>query len=335
MSTTADLQVWDVAIVGGGPAGLSAALTLARARRRVVVIDGGEPRNAPAQAAHGLLGQEGINPQALLAKGSEEASSYGARIVRAGVVAAKPATVADDGDFVVSLEDGTDLRATQLLITTGVVDELPDVPGLAQRWGRDVVHCPYCHGWEIRDQRIGLLATGPMSALQALLFHQWSEQMWFFPNGIEFPADQLAKLAAVGISIVPGSVSGLDVAADRLTGVCLDDGRRVDLDTLAVPAPTRARLDGVHGLGLETVTNAAGVAVVADGTGHTSVPGVWAAGNVVNPGMQVSEAASTGSRVAMTINTELVFARADRAVIITPPASTETARAETGLGRRA
>ena len=345
MSTTDDLQVWDVAIIGGGSAGLSAALTLARARRSVVVIDGGEPRNAPAQAAHGLLGLEGVNPLHLLAKGREEITTYGARIVHAGVVEAMPETTADGGGFVVQLDDGSKVWAAQLLIATGVVDELPDVPGLAQRWGRDVVHCPYCHGWEIRDQRIGLLATGPMSALQALLFRQWSEQMWFFPNGIGFPADQLAKLAAMGITIVPGSVSGLDVAADQLTGVCLDDGRRVGLDALAVPALTRARLNGLQGLGLETVTNAAGVAVVVDGMGHTSVPGVWAAGNVVNPGMQVSESAANGARVAMTINTELVFARADHAVrdtqpastssVSTPPVSTATARVEADVEERA
>jgi len=339
LSSTDDVQVWDVAIIGGGSAGLSAALTLARARRSVIVVDGGEPRNAPAQAAHGLLGLEGINPLQLLVKGRDEASFYGARIVHAGVVEAMPETAADDGGFVVRLDDGHEVRASQLLIATGVVDELPDVPGLAQRWGRDVVHCPYCHGWEIRDERIGLLATGPMSALQALLFRQWSAQMWFFPNGIDFPADQLAKLVAMGITVVPGSVSGLDVAADRLTAVCLDDGRRVGLEALAVPALTRARLDGLQGLALETVTNAAGVAVVADGTGHTSIPGVWAAGNVVNPGMQVSESAANGARVAMTINTELVFARADRAVrdtqpASTQPASTRTARVELDVERR-
>lgn len=150
-----------------GAAGLSAALTLARARRSVIVVDGGEPRNAPAQAAHGLLGLEGINPLQLLVKGSAEASSCGARVVQAGVVEAQPETTAGGGGFVVRLDDGSGVRASQLLIATGVVDELPDVSGVAQRWGRDVVHCPYCHGWEIRDQRIGLLATGPMSALQA------------------------------------------------------------------------------------------------------------------------------------------------------------------------
>lgn len=304
-------RTWDVAIVGGASAGLSAALTLARARRSVIVIDGGHPRNAPATAAHGLIGLEGINPLELLETARNEARSYGAEIAQAAVA---DVSGSHDSGFELQLKDGSVVRARQLLIATGVRDELPTVLGLAERWGRDVVHCPYCHGWEIRDTRIGLLATGPMSAMQTMLFHQWSEQMSFFPNGHEFPAEQLDKLSALGIEIVPGTVSAVEVVDDRLESVLLRDGTRVELDALAVPAITSARLDGLQGLGVELAENAAGIAVVADAAGHTSVPGVWSAGNVVNPGMQVSEAAANGARVAMTINTELVFARADAAV---------------------
>jgi thioredoxin reductase len=304
-------QVYDVAIIGGGSAGLSAALILARARRGVVVIDGGEPRNAPASAAHGLLGQEGVNPLVLLETGRNEAVSFGARIVQANV---QHASGSADNGFAAALDDGSTIHADQVLIATGVQDELPAIPGLAERWGRDVVHCPYCHGWEIRDQRIGLLATGPMSAMQALLFHQWTDRMTFFPNGLDFPAQQLEKVRALGITVAPGTASGIEVVDDRLTAALMEDGSRVELDALAVPAKTHARLDGLEGLGLDVATNAMGVAVIADAAGHTSVPGVWAAGNVVNPAMQVSESASNGARVAMTINTEMVFARADRAV---------------------
>ncbi|EME19170.1 NAD(P)/FAD-dependent oxidoreductase [Rhodococcus triatomae] len=310
MSTT-HTRIYDVAIIGGGPAGLSSALVLACARRSVIVIDGGAPRNAPAAAAHGLLGQEGVNPLQLLKRGREEAASYGARIAQTNVLHASGS--ADDG-FTLVLNDDSTIHAGQLLIATGVRDALPAVAGLSRRWGRDVVHCPYCHGWEIRDQRIGLLASGQMSAMQALLFHQWSEQMTFFPNGLEFPADQLDKVRALGISIVSGTVCGIEVVDDRLTAVVMDDGAQVGLDALAVPAMTRARLDGLEGLGVDVAENAAGVAVVADAAGHTSVPGVWAAGNAINPAMQVSESASNGARVAMTINTEMVFARADRAI---------------------
>lgn len=316
MNAQQDDRVWDVAVLGGGAAGLSAALTLARARRSVIVIDSGQPRNAPASAAHGLLGQEGVNPLRLLATGRKEVASYGAHIASASVVeASKPAGSA----FELRLDDGSTVEAGRLLIATGVRDDLPDIEGLAERWGRDVVHCPYCHGWEIRDRRIGLLATGPMSAMQALLFHQWSEHMWFFLNGIELPADQREKLRSVGIATVPGRMSRVEVREDRLTGVLMDDGTRLELGALAVPALTHARLDGLEGLGVDVVSNAAGVAVVADAAGRTSVPGVWAAGNVVNPGMQVSEAAANGARVAMTINTEMVFAHADQAVAAGAP----------------
>ena len=304
-------RVWDVAIIGGGSAGLSAALTLARARRAVVVIDGGHPRNAPAAEAHGLLGLEGVNPLELLATAREEARSYGARIVQKTVTEASRTV---NSEFEVRLDDGSTIVAGQLLIATGVRDELPAVLGLAERWGRDVVHCPYCHGWEIRDTRLGLLATGPMSAMQAMLFHQWSDLVTFFPNGHEFPSDQLEKLTALGIVIEPAPVSAIEVIDDRLANVMLRSGARIAVDALAVPSITNARLEGLSGLPVEVAENAAGVAVVADASGRTSVPGVWAAGNVVNPGMQVSESAANGARVAMTINTELVFARADRAV---------------------
>lgn len=318
MGATHDDQVYDVAIVGGGSAGLSAALTLARARRSVIVIDDSRPRNAPTAAVHGLLGHEGISPLRLLETGREEAYSYGANIRQTRV--ARVSGSAAEG-FALRVDDGAVVRASQVLLATGVRDELPAVPGLAERWGRDVVHCPYCHGWEIRDQRIGLLATGPMSAMQALLFHQWSEHLWFFPNGMDFPAEQLEKLRAVGVTIVDGDVTTVDVADDRLAGVLIDEHTRVDLDALAVPALTRARLDGLEGLGVEVTENAAGVAVVADAAGHTSVPGVWAAGNVVNLATQLSEAAADGARVARSINTELVFARADRAVADRPAVS--------------
>ncbi|MGO1182993.1 MAG: NAD(P)/FAD-dependent oxidoreductase [Micrococcaceae bacterium] len=301
--------MWEVAIIGGGAAGLSAALTLARARRSVVVIDGGAPRNAPADAAHGLIGREGINPMELLTTARAEATAVGAQILHTEVV-----EVSGSGEaaFTLRLADGTEVRAGQLLIATGVRDELPELPGLAQRWGRDVVHCPYCHGWEIRDQRIGVLAIGPMSAMQTMMFRQWSEQVWFFTQGKEFPAEQLAQLDGLGVRRVAERVRGLEVREDRLHGVRLSDGTLQELDALVVPALTRARLEGLEGLGLQTAESPMGTGLVADASGHCSVPGVWAAGNVVNAGQQVSEAAANGARVAMTLNTELVFAQAAR-----------------------
>jgi thioredoxin reductase len=159
----------DVVVVGGGAAGLSGALMLARARRSVVVLDAGAPRNAPAEGVHGLLARDGLPPAELLEHGRAEVRGYGGRVV-AGEVAA--VTRDPVGGFEVALVDGRALHARRVLVATGLVDELPAVPGLRDRWGRDVVHCPYCHGWEVRDQAIGVLATGPMSVHQALLFRQ-------------------------------------------------------------------------------------------------------------------------------------------------------------------
>src|SRR5689334_13038452 len=139
---------YDVAVVGGGAAGLNGALMLARSRRSVAVIDAGEPRNAPAEGVHGLLGREGMPPAELLALGREEVRSYGGHVVTSRVTGAARK---DDG-FVLALDDGREVRARRLLVTTGLVDELPDVPGLRELWGSDVIHCPYCHGWEVRDK---------------------------------------------------------------------------------------------------------------------------------------------------------------------------------------
>ncbi|MBF4514091.1 NAD(P)/FAD-dependent oxidoreductase [Plantibacter sp. VKM Ac-2885] len=299
----------EVVVIGGGSAGLSAALTLARARRRVVVIDGGEPRNAPAKGAQGLLGQEGVNPFELLRKGREEVISYGGQIISGQVTEAH----AERGDFRVRTDAGDDVTAQTVLLATGTRDQLPDIPGLADRWGKEVIHCPYCHGWEIQDQRIGVLATGPMSALQALMFSQWSADVQFFSQGLDYSSTDLAKLEATGVRIDTRTITLVEVEGDRLAGVRLDDGSAVALDALVVPTATRARLDGLDGLGLEISESPAGTAVTVDAAGHTSVPGVWAAGNLAQPATQVSESAANGARVAMTLNTELIFKHASRA----------------------
>jgi len=300
----------EIVVLGGGAAGLSAALTLARARRRVIVIDNGEPRNAPARGAHGLLGQEGIPPLELLRRGRDEVTSYGGQILPGSVT-----DVSTDGPgFRVLTGAGDDISARAVLVATGTRDQVPDIPGLRERWGRDVIHCPYCHGWEVRGQRIGVLATGPMSALQALMFSQWSDDVQFFTQGLDYSVADLAKLAATGIRVDNRGIRNLDVHDDRLAGVLLDDGLVVALEALVVPTTTEARVDGLAGLGLEVTTSPAGTALVVDAAGHTSVPGVWAAGNVAHPASQISEAAANGARVAMTMNTELTFSDAEDAV---------------------
>ncbi|GLY88142.1 putative FAD-dependent pyridine nucleotide-disulphide oxidoreductase [Actinoallomurus iriomotensis] len=302
-------------VIGGGAAGLGGALTLARARRRVLVIDAGRPRNTPAAQVHVYLGREGTPPEVLLADGRREVEGYGGEVRSGEVVSAERR---DAGGFRVALADGSAVTADRLLVTTGLVDELPDVPGLAERWGRDVLHCPYCHGWEVRDRTIGVLATSSIAVHQALLWRQWSKNVTLFANGVEGLAEN-EELAARDVTVVGGRVTVVEAENDRLTGVRLEDGRVVACDALAVPPFMTARADVLGGLGLEPVEqemagHVIGTHVAADPSGATAVPGVWVAGNVTGLADQVIGAAAAGVRAGAAINADLVAEETRRAV---------------------
>jgi thioredoxin reductase len=303
-----DALVHDVVVIGGGPAGLSAALVLARSLRRVAVVDAGEPRNAAAHGAHGVLGREGIAPLDLLDAGRREVRSYGGEVVTGRAVTATPAA---DG-LVVRLDDGRVLRGRRLLVTTGLGDELPDVPGLAERWGRDVVHCPYCHGFELRGRRLAVLATDASGAREALLLGQWSTDVVLLRHTAPEPDEGLTEqLAARGVEVRDGLATALVVQDDRLTGVRLDAGALVPCDALVV-APRLVPRDGLlASLGLEPGPD--GV-VAVDADGRTEVAGVWAAGNVVDPTVQVVGAAAGGSAAGIALNADLVVEDVGRAV---------------------
>ncbi|MGN9788729.1 FAD-dependent oxidoreductase [Nonomuraea sp. ZG12] len=300
---------FDVVVVGGGAAGLSGALALARARRSVLVIDAGQPRNAPASHVHNYLGREGTPPSELLAIGREEVTGYGGEILSGAVVAAERL---EEGDFRVTLADGSSVLARRLLVTTGLVDELPEVQGLAERWGREVLHCPYCHGWEVRGERISILGTGPIAVHQALLWRQWSDRVTLLQHTApDLTAEQAEQLAARDITVVRGKVSALDVTDDRLTGMAMADGRVIPSDAVIVAARATARAGVLESLGLETVEqemfgHAVGTYVPADPAGATEVPGVWVAGNVATLTDVVITAAAAGLRAAGAINGDLV-----------------------------
>ncbi len=315
-SVAVDGQRYEVVVIGGGAAGLSGALTLGRARRSVLVIDSGQPRNAPAHGVHTYLGREGVPPAELLAIGRDEVRGYGGVIVDGTVVAAERR---DTGGFRLVLADGGTVLADRLLVTTGLVDELPAIPGVAELWGKDVLHCPYCHGWEVRDQAIGVLA-GPLAAHRALLWRQWSEDVTLFLHTAPEPDDEeYEQLAARGIAVVDGEVAALEATGGRLTGVRLAGGTVVPCRALAVASRLTARAGLLAALGLEPVDQEMGGHVVgshiaADPMGATAVPGVWVAGNVANPFDQVVGAAGAGVRAAAAINADLVAEEARRAV---------------------
>ncbi|MFE3319886.1 NAD(P)/FAD-dependent oxidoreductase [Nocardia sp. NPDC059195] len=308
---------YDVVVLGGGAAGLNAALMLARSRRSVAVIDAGAPRNAPAQGVHGLLGREGMSPLELLELGRAEVRGYGGHVVSGAVVAVdRAATATDLGEFVVTLADGRTARARRVLVATGLADELPDVPGLREHWGHDVLHCPYCHGWEVRDQRIAVLASGPMSVHQALLFSQLSDDIVFLSHTADpVRAEDAEKLVARGIRIVDGKVVEV-LGTDRLTGVRLADGTVIERDALVVAPRMNTRATFLTDLGLvpEPHPSGAGDHIPADPVGRTSVPGVWIAGNATDPSAQVGAAAAAGAMAGAQINAELVMAETAAAV---------------------
>jgi thioredoxin reductase len=307
----------DVVVVGGGPAGLSGAVTLARSRRSVLVVDAGAPRNASAEGIHNLLTSEGISPSDYARAGRAEAESYGAEVRDGRAVSAQVV----EGGFSVGLADGSQVTARRLLVTSGVVDELPDVPGLRERWGRDVLHCPYCHGWEVRDRRVGVLASTPMAMHQMLLFRQLTDQVTLFlHDGLAPDDDQREQLAALDVTVRAGRVTGLEVRDGRLTGVRLSDGDVeggdveggdvVPIDALVVQSRPVVRSELLASLGIRTVELEMGGVSVAehvetDATGLTSQPGVWAAGNVAEPMAQVGASAAAGVRAAAVVNADL------------------------------
>ncbi|WP_029433948.1 NAD(P)/FAD-dependent oxidoreductase [Blastococcus sp. URHD0036] len=306
----------DVLVIGGGAAGLSGALALARARRSVLVVDGGTPRNAPAAGVHNFLTRDGTPPGELMALARAEVRGYGAEVRDGWVTGARR----EDGGFALSLADGTTVSARRLLVATGARDELPDVPGLAQLWGTDVLHCPYCHGWEVQDQPVGILSTNPMGTHAALLWRQWTADVTLFVHtGPEPTAEQEEQLAARGIEVVRGEVVGLETADGRLTGVRLAGGAVVPRRALVAGSQVRAPGELLADLGLEPVEFAMngtvfGSVLPASADGATSVPGVWVAGNAGDVRAQVVVAAAQGLAAAGQINMDLVLEETRAAV---------------------
>ena len=307
-----------VVVVGGGTAGLSAALVLGRARHRTLVVDAGEPRNAPAAHMQGYLSRDGMPPAEFLAAGREEIARYGVELVRDRVV-----EVEKGDDFALVLAGGRTVRARRLVVATGLKDELPAVPGVAERFGRDVLHCPFCHGWEVRDQPFGVLASSPASVHQALIVSQWSKDVRFFLHTVaeeELSDQDLRRLAAAGVDVVPGEVAELVVEDDRLTGVRLAGGAPFGGGTTHArsvlfvgprPVPQTGLLER---LGAELHETPFGAYPVVDPTGLTTVPGVWAAGNAIGFAEQVVHAASGGYRAAAAIVGDLLMTDLDAAV---------------------
>lgn len=292
---------FDVAVIGGGFAGTAAALTLARANRQVALIDAGQPRNRVSEHAHGILGLDNVSPMALRCKGLEEFEAFDGTLVH---TTAEQLAPADDGDWRTTLSTGKTLRARHVVVATGLTDRLPDVPGLQALWGTRVFHCPYCHGYEVRGQRVALVGGRnlPFTTNIARLLPKWADQLTFFPNGLTIDDATRRILIGLGATINDAPVTGIDPDHSSETGVFV---QTPDAETTF-----DACFTGPDFVPNDALLKQAGCATV-DGTnegwvrvddGRTSISGLWAAGNVVSSPDQVSQAIGAGAAVGIKVD---------------------------------
>ena len=290
--------MFDVIVVGGGPAGLSAALMLGRCRRKVLLCDEGKPRNRHSHALHGYLTRDGIEPSELNAIGRRELEKYDVACRAVHVAAADQA---GEG-FRVTFADGEVDHSKYLLIATGVVDDIPKVAGLRECYGRSVFHCPYCDGWERRDQRIAALGRGKSGVLLALSLRTWSSRVVLLTDGARVQENSLARLARNGIGAVTDRISRFVHDEGQLSAVEFDSHEALELDAVFFTATQHSRCDIAEILGC--AFNRKGT--VDTGTlSETNVPGVFVAGDASRDAQFVVVAAAEGVKAALAINQAL------------------------------
>ncbi|MGF6319574.1 NAD(P)/FAD-dependent oxidoreductase [Pseudomonas frederiksbergensis] len=288
----------DVIIIGGSFAGLAAALQLGRARRKVTVLDTGLPRNRFADHSHGLLGHDHKPPLEILAEARQQLARY--PTVRLVTARAESISGAID-DFSVLTGDGESLRARRLILSYGVADQMPELPGFAEGWGSSIVPCPYCDGFEVAGRHWGLVWSGPPSHNYVRLYHDWTDTLTVFANGHDIPPDIRADLARRGILVVDGRITEIDHDESHNATVRLDAGPPVAVDILFAHPRNKPSARLHESLGLATVDTPLGIALKVDERRETSMPGVYAAGDLANPLMaSVTLATSHGATAGIS-----------------------------------
>ncbi|WP_246132643.1 NAD(P)/FAD-dependent oxidoreductase [Devosia ginsengisoli] len=286
----------DVIIIGGSFAGLAGALQLGRARRKVTVLDTGLPRNRFAGHSHGLLGHDHKPPLDILAQARQQLARYpSVKLVKARADRVSGAL----DDFSVLTDDGESLGARRLLLSYGVSDQMPDIPGFAECWGKSIVPCPYCDGFEVAGQHWGLVWSGPQAMHAVSLFHDWTDRLTLFADGHEISADERAELARRNVPVVDGRVAEIGHVDGQISAVNLDTGRAVAVDVLFAHPRNRPSANLHETLGLEVVDTPAGIALKVDERRETSVSGIYAAGDLANPMASVTLASSHGAMAAI------------------------------------
>ena len=306
MSFEASLSVPSFAaiVIGGSYAGLSGAMQIARSGRPVCVLDSGQPRNRFAAHSHGFFGQDGQTPQQMIAQARADLTRY----PNFTFLNTRATTASrEDSGFSVTTETGQTLHAPKLLLAYGVVDLLPDIPGLRERWGVTALHCPYCHGYEVKGKRLGVLSVGPLSIHQALLISAWGP-VTFFLNGQPQPNElTLAKLAERGVKIETGVVTALEGESPALSGVRLSAGCLTPLDALFLGSRIRPASNIAGQLGCATEDGIQGPLLQTDAFKQTTVPGVYAAGDLTPRVANASMAAADGVFAGACLHQSLIF----------------------------
>jgi thioredoxin reductase len=297
----------DAIIIGGSFAGLSAAMYIARARRSVCIIDTGSPRNRFAAHSHGFFAQDGSAPGAMLATARSQVAAYPTATFIAGE--AMSAAREPDG-FSVTLATGDVLEGARLVLAFGISDELPAIPGLAERWGTSVLHCPYCHGFEFSRQRLGVLHLSPRSLHQAMLIAEWGPTTLYLNGAAEPDAASLAQLLQRGVAIEPAPVRALQGDSARLTAIELSDGRTSGVDALYLGPRTRLNSEIAQQLGCALDEGTFGSIIRTDGEKMTTISGVYAAGDITRSTHNVTWASADGVTAGTAVHRSLVFSSA-------------------------
>jgi len=295
---------YDALIIGGSFAGLSGALQIARSGRPVGVLDGHQPRNRFASESHGFFGFDGTPPGQMIAAARADLAAY-PNVTLIGALATHARRDADA--FSVTLSTGQQLKASKLLLAFGVVDLLPDLPGLRERWGQTALPCPYCHGYEVKGRRLGVLHTFPGSSHQAMLISDWGPTTYFL-NGQPVPDEAtMAKLAQREITVEPAPVMGLEGQAPAITGLRLKDGRMTPIETLFLGTRTRLASSLAEQLGCAIDDGPVGPVIRTDSSKLTTVPGVYAAGDIAQFGANATLASAAGVFAGVSLHQSLIF----------------------------
>ncbi|TNF84024.1 NAD(P)/FAD-dependent oxidoreductase [Pseudomonas sp. ICMP22404] len=294
---------YDVIIAGGSYAGMSAGLQLARARRNVLVIDAGQRRNRFAATSHGFLGQDGRAPGDIADDARAQLMAYSTVEWRSDTAIS---AVPEASGFTLETAQGQSYSARRLLLATGVIDDLPAVDGLAERWGKSVFHCPYCHGYELQQGPIGVLATSEMSLHHALMLPDWGPTTFFLNGAFEPDPEQRASLEQRGVTLVSERVERIE---GERANVVLANGRVVAIDGLFVLPHTRVAGSLAASLGCELEDGPLGAFIQTDLTRETSVPGVFACGDAAMPFGSVALSVGDGVRAGSGVHRSLIFAK--------------------------